>query len=90
MTEALGPEEMPSSLERTGSLSFGVCEKVRLNRGDNLWREQHQFLSTDERDDPNIHRLKSHHCAGPSVPNGRQKLHKEGSVVPRTRREPTT
>ena len=90
MTEALGSEEVPSSLEGTGSLSFDACEKVRLNRGDSLWREQHQYLSTDERDDPNIHQLRSHHCAGPSVPNGRQNLPKEGSVVPRTRREPTT
>ena len=90
MTEALGPEEMPSSLERTGSHSFGACEKVRLNRGDSLWSEPHQYLSTDERDDPNIHRLRSHHCAGQSVPTGRQKLPEEGSVVPRTKREPTT
>ena len=90
MTEALGSEEVPSSLEGTGSLSFDACERVRLDKGDGLWREPQQFLSTDERDDPNIHRLKSHHCAGPSVPNGRQKLPTGSSVVPQTRREPTT
>ena len=90
MTEALGSEEMPSSLEETGSLSFDAWERVRLDKGDGLWREPQQFLSTDERDDPNIHRLKSHHCAGPSVPKGRQRLPKEGSVVPQTRREPAT
>ena len=90
MTEALGPEEVTSSLGRTGILPFDACERVRLDKGDGLWREPQQFLSTDERDDPNIHRLKSHYCAGPSVPNGRQRLPKEGSVVPQTRREPTT
>ena len=90
MTEALGSEEVPSSLEGTGNLSFVAWERVRLDKGDGLWSEPQQCLSTDERGDPNIHRLKSRYCAGPSVPKGRQRLPKEGSVVPQTRREPAT
>ena len=90
MTEAQGSEEVPSSLEGTGSLSFVALERVRLDIEDGLWSEPQQCLSTDDRDDPNIPRLKSRYCAGPSVPKGHQRLPKEGSVVPQTRREPAT
>ena len=79
MTEEQGSEEVPSSLEETGSLSLVAWERVRP-----------ACLSTDERDDPNIHRLKSRYCAGPSVPKGHRRLPKEGSVVPQTRRKQAT
>ena len=90
MTVEQGSEEVPSSVKKTSSFSFVAWEKVRLDIEDDLWSAPKQCLSTGDRGDPNIHRLKSRYCAGPSVPKGRQRLPKECSVVPQTRREPAT
>ena len=90
MTVEQGSEAVPSSVEKTSTLSFVAWERVRLDIEDDLWSAPQQCLSTDDRDDPNIHRLKSRYCADPSVPKGHQRLPKKGSVVPQTRREPAT
>ena len=90
MTVEQGSEEVPSSVEKTSSLSFVAWERVRLDIEDDLWSAPQQCLSTDDRGDPNIHRLRSRYCAGPSVPKGHRRLPKEGSVVPQTRRKQAT
>ena len=90
MTVEQGSEEVSSSVGKTCSLSFVAWERVRLDIEDDLWSAPQQCLSTDDRGDPNIHRLRSRYCAGPSVPKDRRRLPKEGSVVPRTRRKPAT
>ena len=90
MTEEQGSEEVPSSLEETGSLSFVAWERVRLDIEDDLWSAPQQCLSTDDRGDPNIHRLRTRYCAGPSVPKDHRRLPTEGSVVPQTRRKQET
>ena len=87
MTVEQGPEEVSSSVGKTCSLSFVAWERVRLGIEDDLWCAPKQYLSTGDRGDPNIHRLRSRYCAGPSVPKDHRRLPTEGSVVPQTKRK---
>ena len=90
MTVEQGPEEVSSSVGKTCSLSFVAWERVRLGIEDDLWSAPKQCLSTGDRGDPNIHRLRSRYCAGQNVPKDHRRLPTEGSVVPQTRRKQGT
>ena len=87
MTVEQGPEKVSSSVGKTCSLPFVAYERVRLGIEDDLWCAPKQYLSTGDRGDHDIHRLRSRYCAGPSVPKDRRRLPKEGSVVPQTGRK---